>query len=291
MTSFLTTNALANHQVGLIICRALHEIGPKSDEDLKRMLIPDYSVTPPKSLDQWNNTLVALKRTGLVANVEPNLVLCEQLQNHDEISYAEFSVEFMHGLTRANLKGIENGEVPDDLFLGIVWLLTLPNGYLIKKFDSNSQEPDGPYRRLQTFGFKEAIVRVDEWRPFRRWARGLGLMRSMDSNTDAVDISEFIFTWLKNTEFRGSIGDFLALLANYLPTLNNDQLASWYVKFTGNQIQFPEIDEQLSWALLGAEERSIIQLENEDDTRVGTVSLPVTMDGHERLVTHIRKVA
>jgi hypothetical protein len=268
VTSFLTTNALANHQVGLIICRALHEIGPKSDEDLRRMLIPDYAVTPPKSLDQWNNTLIALKRTGLITNVEPNLVLCEQLQNHDEISHAEFSVEFMHGLTRVNLKGIDNGEVPDDLFLGIVWLLTLPNGYLINKFDSNSQEPDGPYRRLQAFGFKEAIVRVDEWRPFRRWARGLGLMRSMDSNTDAVDISEFIFTWLKNTELHGSIGDFLALLANYLPTLNNDELASWYVKFTGNQIQFPEIDEQLSWALLRAEERSIIQLENEDDTRV-----------------------
>jgi hypothetical protein len=291
MTSFLTTIALANHQVGLIICRALQLLGPRSDEDLKLLLIPNYSVTPAMNVDQWNNTLEALRRTGLIDDVGSHLVLSDNLQNCAEISHAEFSLEFMHGLTRANLEAIENGEVPDDLFLGIVWLLTLPNGYLIRKFDPNNQQSDGPYRRLQTFGFKDAIVRVDQWRPFRRWARGLGLMRPLDGNTDSVDISDFVFSWLKNTEIGGPIDDFVAQLKAYLPMLNNDQLSSWYVNFTGNQNQFPQIDDQLAWALLRAEQVSLIRLENEDDTRVNTISLPVNIDGLGRLVTHIRKVA
>jgi hypothetical protein len=116
-------------------------------------------------------------------------------------------------------------------------------------------------------------------------------MRPLDGNTDSVDISDFVFNWLKNTEISGPIEDFVAQLRACLPMLNNDQLSSWYVNFTGNQNQFPQIDDQLAWALLRAEQLSFIRLENEDDTRVSTISLPVNIDGLGRLVTHIRKVA
>jgi hypothetical protein len=290
MTSFLTTLALANHQVGLIICRALHTLGPKTDDDLKCLLIPNYLATPPKGLDQWNNTMEALKRTRVLADSDSDLVLCEGLQNCSEVSHEEFAMEFMRGLTQANLETIRDGGVPDDLFMGIVWLLTLPSGYLVRKFDSNAQELDGPYRRLQTFGFREAIVRVDEWRPFRRWARGLGLMRQMDGTTDCVDISDFLMAWIRKTDIDGSMENFVVDLEYTLPLLSNDILSNWYVQFTENDTKFSNIGEQLAWALLRAEQQSIIHLENVDDARVGIFSLPVKPDGNERLVTHIRKV-
>jgi hypothetical protein len=291
MTSFLTTNALANHQVGLIVCRALQTLGPKSDNDLRGMLIPNYSVQPPEKVDQWDDTLAALKRSEIISEVNGNLNLCSQLQNCGEITHEDFAIEFMRGLTKANLESIGEGQDPDDLFLGIVWLLTLPNGYLVRKFDPNGQDLNGAYRRLQNFGFTEAVVNSEQWRAFRRWARGLGLMRQLDGNTDSVDISDFVLSYLTKMNVNSPINEFLLQIGEFLPFLGSTELDNWYAESTGLQPGFSVIEDQLGWALFRAEQRSVIELINEDDTRVNTIALPISVDGPERLVTHIRKVA
>ena len=71
MAQFFTTSALANHQVGLVICRALHALGELPESELKKLLIPKFSEDDKTT--QWDDSLKALKRVKIVLE-EPGIV-------------------------------------------------------------------------------------------------------------------------------------------------------------------------------------------------------------------------
>jgi hypothetical protein len=290
MIEFFTTNAVANHQVGLIICRSLKALGPRSENELRTLLIPSYGTIENQKYEQWIRTLAILKHTKIITEIDAQLSLCHELQEIREITHIEFSREFLRCLNKVNLEAIENGETTDDMFQALVWLLSTSNKYLVRKFDDRKNGSTSVYRDIQDFGFKDAITNDSQWNAFRRWARGLGIMRPLDRETDSIDISEFVTALIEVIEVDGPLENFIAQISDYLPILGENKVSSWYRRVTERDTQFVSIGNQLSWSLLTCEHRGLIELTSEDDARVSTMAIPNSLDGGERLVTHIRKL-
>lgn len=283
MTNFFTTVVLSNHQVGLVICRALHTLGSQPETELKKLLIPRFEVDPNKDYVQWLSTVVVLKRSTMINEVNGELVLSNSLKAKTEIDYAIFAQEFMRGLTAANLSTIENGDDPDDLFKGLLWLTTLPSGHMIKNFAEL-------YDDLKDFGFEKLVENNTQWPPFRRWARGLGYMRPVTKEYDCVDLSEIVHGIIRDLPTDGPLISFVEQLSEVIPLLTNEKLNNWYFKTTNFKRNNPQIDAQVGWALYKAEKSKMIEFYTEDDTKVTAVPLPLGSNGDNRLFTHVRKV-
>ena len=290
MIEFFTTNAVANHQVGLIICRSLKVLGPRSENELRTLLIPSYGTKENQKYEQWVRTLAVLKHTKIITEIDTQLSLCPELQVCKEITHIEFSREFLRHLNKVNLEAIDNGEVTDDMFRALVWILSTSNKYLVRKFDDRKNGSTSVYRDIRDFGFTDAITNDAQWNAFRRWARGLGIMRPLDRETDSVDISEFVMSLIEVIEIDGPLENFIAQISEYFPILGENKVGSWYRRVTERDTQFVSVGNQVSWSLLTCEHHGIIELTSEDDARVSTMAIPNILDGGERLVTHIRKL-
>ena len=287
---FLTTNALANHQIALVLCRALKTLGPRSESELKNLLVPNHLMQQALKDNQWRDTLAAVTHTELVSVVNGRLVLTPSLFDGPEITHENFATHFLRGLIKVNLDAIKSNRDTDDLFEGIVWLISVPEEYMVGAFDVNSKDSNSPYKSLQDFGFEKSIIRSDQWVPFRRWARGLGLLRQLSKDSDSVDISDFVIWYLRSHEIDGPIENFVEQISELLPLVGSNQFGDWYRNVTGRKIDFNPIGDQLCWALNTCEHRRLIELNSEDDARVTAMSIPNTLDGSERLITHIRKI-
>jgi hypothetical protein len=282
MANFFTTIALANHQVGLVLCRALHALGEQSEPELKKILIPNFSVTD--DTQQWDKSVEALKRVKLITYTNDVLSLPKSLRDEGVIDHAVFAQEFMRGLVEVNLETIRKGEDPDDLFKAILWLATLPAGYLI------TRDLAQPYARLKAFGLEGLIANDEQMNIFRRWTRGLGFSREF-KDCELIDFSEIVHGIIKRSVVGGPLEAFIQQLELTVPFLSNEELRTWYSSATGSQQKWSSIDEQLGWALFTAEQRGLVTFRREDDARVETISLPFDSNGGARSYTHLQKVA
>jgi hypothetical protein len=288
MTQFFVTNTLANHQIGLVVCRALHSLGKQSEFELKKLLIPGFAmgqVTP-----QWDQSIEVLKRVSAIIEKDNVISLSQSLVDHTDIDHATFAKEFMCGLVESNLETIRQGEDPDDLFQAILWLCTLPVGFVARKLDPGNKVLENPWARLEAFGFERLIANEEQWNVFRRWSRALGLSREINDG-DCIDLSELVHSAIVDLDFDGSLFDLVKKLEVTIPFLSNQQLREWYSGVTGNTQQWSPIGQQLGWALFTAEQSGIVEFRREDDARVETISLPFDSNGESRLYTHVKKVA
>jgi hypothetical protein len=282
MANFFTTIALANHQVGLVICRALHALGEQPESELKKLLIPNFSVV--EETQQWDKSVDALTRVKLVTKTNNILTLSESLRNESVIDNAVFAQGFMRGLIEVNLETIRKREDPDDLFKAILWLSTLPAGYMF------TRDLDQPWARLKAFGMGGLIANDEQMNIFRRWTRALGLSREF-KDSESIDFSELVIGIIKSSDIDGPLEAFIQHLESTVPFLSNEELRTWYSSTTGNHQKRNSIDEQLGWALFGAEQRGLITFRREDDAREEPISLPFDSNGGARSFTHIQKVA
>ena len=287
MTAFFTSIVLANHQVGLVICRALHALGAQSEADLKEMLVP-----PPGAINQWEDTMAALIRTRVIVETDGQWELTNELSASHEVNSLNFGSSFLKGLTTVNLDGLLRDEDPDDFFKALLWLSELPANFTYSRFDETEAErnPNSPAQRLKAFGF-EYFNRIDQWQVFQRWLRGLGLIRPVSKELNSVDISGFVFSYIANNDIDGSLDQFVTNLGENLPMFCSAKVSYWYEKSTGIKREFEKINQVLGWALFVAEEQNLISLYTEDDAKVPTLTVPFDAEGNSRLFTHIRKVA
>ena len=93
MTAFFTSIALSNHQVGLVICRALHALGAQSEADLKKMLVP-----PSEAITQWEHTTAGLIRTQVIVESDGKWELTNELSATQEVNAMNFGSAFLKGL-------------------------------------------------------------------------------------------------------------------------------------------------------------------------------------------------
>lgn len=288
MTAFFTSITLSNHQVGLVICRALHALGAQSETDLRKMLVPSS-----EAVKQWEDTMAALIRTRVIVETDGQWELTNELSASHEVNSLNFGSVFLKGLTKVNLDGLLRDEDPDDFFKALLWLSELPANFTYSRFDNTEAElnPNSPAQRLKVFGFEDAINRVDQWRPFQRWLRGLGLIRPINKELNSVDISGFVLSFIANNDIDGSLDQFVTNLGENLPMFCSPKVSYWYEKSTGYKREFEKINQVLGWALFVAEEQNLISLYTEDDAKVPTLTVPFDAEGNSRLFTHIRKVA
>ena len=288
MTAFFTSIALSNHQVGLVICRALHALGAQYETDLRKMLVP-----PSEAVNQWEDTMAALIRTRVIVETDGQWELTHELSASHEVNSLNFGSAFLRGLTKVNLDGLLRDEDPDDLFKALLWLSELPANFTYSRFADTEAElnPNSPAQRLKVFGFEDAINRVDQWRPFQRWLRGLGLIKPINKELNSVDISGLVLSFIANNEIDGPLDLFVTNFAENLPMFCSANVSSWYEKSTGIKREYEKINQVLGWALFVAEEKNLITLYTEDDAKVPTLTVPFDAEGNARLFTHIRKVA
>jgi hypothetical protein len=278
---------MMNHEIGLIICRALQKLGATSENDLQKMLIPMFR-TEEKN-QQWDNTMAVLLRSSLVTESKGLLVLCDSLMGADEIDSSEFAQSFLRGFTQSNIESLSKGEEVDDFFKALLWFSELPSNYVFSKFDESSPDPNSPGQRIKDFGFEDAVKRNDQWNPLQRWLVGLGLVRIMDKQVNSVDISDFVHYFIKSTDINGSIEALMLSLSETLPMFNQEMIVDWYRDETKSNRKFEKLNQLVAWALFTAEEGGLVRFYTKDDAKVLTFSLP-NFEGNLRNVTHIEKV-
>ncbi len=288
MTAFFTSIALSNHQVALVICRALHALGAQSETDLRKMLVP-----PSEAVKQWEDTMAALIRTRVIIDTDGQWELTNELSASHEVNSLNFGSAFLKGLTTVNLDGLLRDEDPDDFFKALLWLSELPANFTYSRFDDTEAELNlnSPAQRLKVFGIEDAINRVDQWRPFQRWLRGLGLIKPINKELNSVDISGLVLSFIANNDIDGPLDLFVTNLAENLPMFCSANVTSWYEKSTGIKREYEKINQVLGLALFVAEEKNLITFYTEDDAKVPTLTVPFDAEGNARLFTHIRKGA
>jgi hypothetical protein len=178
----------------------LHALGEQPESELKKLLIPNFSVV--EETQQWDKSVDALTRVKLVTKTNKILTLSKSLRNVSVIDNAVFAQGFVRGLVEVNLETIRKGEDPDDLFKAILWLSTLPAGYMF------TRDLDQPWARLKAFGLGGLIANEEQMNIFRRWTRGLGLSREFKDG-ESIDFSELVNGIIKSSVVNGPLEAFI----------------------------------------------------------------------------------
>jgi hypothetical protein len=294
MISYFDTNVLSNHQLGLIICRSLQSVGAITENQLFELIVPlssrDKSDTAKMTV-QWRDTMVLLREHRLVIEADNQLLLGSGFLDLPIIEHVHFSSVFLQELVKSNVKYLDaNGDV-DGMFKSLLWLTSLPDGYTFASFSDNTN--NCPYQKLKAFGLGEVIDNDEKWRSFRRWARGLGLVKPLTRNVDTVDLTSYIAQVIKLIEVDESVDSFVSKICDRLPLIIDVRLKDWLTMNGKNLDPYKEIPEQLSWALFCLRERGVIELRTEDDVAVDIAPayrFPVLSEGSQGSFTHIRKL-
>lgn len=125
--------------------------------------------------------------------------------------------------TRA-LQSIERAEDPPDVPFGLVWLLTLdPLRTLSEVWDQ------GPSKAFEQAGMRSAVDNPEQWRPFLRWARALGVVNltaTAGKPRVSVDPTRAIEDVLAELPRRASTPEWLDQLYGVLPLLGDQRLVN-----------------------------------------------------------------
>jgi hypothetical protein len=260
MTDFFTTHLTANPQVGHIICRALAKFGPMSDAELRSLLVPSAHVDEEaESSNQWQSTTSVLKGIKLLDEIDGQYHLPIWIENKS-LSHREFSLAFMSSLVSANKLKIASDTRPDDLFICIGWLLTVPNGTVFTDFSSGASSPE---QLMNLFSLSD--MNKTRWDAFCRWAIYLGIMAPFDNGVEIPEVKQIISWFLEGKKFELPMKNFLHDIGRILPILEDASFYLWCEKSSIQPERFSRVGEQLSWALYSLSESGQVHLENRDD--------------------------
>jgi hypothetical protein len=125
--------------------------------------------------------------------------------------------------TRA-LQSVERGEAPPDVPFGLIWLLTLdPLRTMSEAWDQ------GPSKAFEQAGMRSAVDNPEQWRPFLRWARALGVVNltaTAGKPQVSVDPTRAIEDALADLPRRASTPEWLDQLYGVLPLLGDQRLVN-----------------------------------------------------------------
>jgi hypothetical protein len=122
------------------------------------------------------------------------------------------------------LQSVERNEDPPDVPFGLVWLLTLdPLHTMGEVWDQ------GPSKAFEQAGMRSAVANPEQWRPFLRWARALGLVNltaTAGKPRVSVDPTRAIEDVLAELPRRASTPEWLDQLYGVLPLLGDSRLVN-----------------------------------------------------------------
>jgi hypothetical protein len=120
------------------------------------------------------------------------------------------------------LASVEEGERPPDVPFALVWLLTRdPMSSLPHAWDQELQDT------FEQAGMRSAVYNQEQWRPFRRWARALGLIAFTAVGSKSrvlIDPTRAVEGVLDELPQRASAIEWLARLHTSLPLLGDPRL-------------------------------------------------------------------
>jgi hypothetical protein len=212
-----------------------------------------------ESSNQWQATTSVLKGIKLLEEIDGRYHLSSSMKN-GSLSHKEFSLAFMSCLVASNRTKIISDDRPDDLFICIGWLLTVPNGTVFTDFSSGVSSPE---QSMSMFSLSD--MNKTRWDAFCRWAIYLGIMAPFDQGVEVPEVKELISWYLDGRNFELPMKNFLKDLASILPVLEDPLFFSWCEKASIQPERFSRVGEQLSWALYSLGQSGLIHLENRDD--------------------------
>lgn len=122
------------------------------------------------------------------------------------------------------LQSVERGEEPPDVPFGLVWLLTVdPLRTMSEVWDQ------GPSKAFEQAGMRSAVANPEQWRPFLRWARALGVVNltaTAGKPQMSVDPTRAIEDVLDELPRRASTPEWLDQLYGVLPLLGDPRLVN-----------------------------------------------------------------
>jgi hypothetical protein len=120
------------------------------------------------------------------------------------------------------LQSVERGEEPPDVPFGLVWLLTLdPLRTMSEVWDQ------GPSKAFEQARMRSAVANPEQWRPFLRWARALGVVNLTATASKpqvCVDPTSAIEVILTALPRQASTLEWLDQLYGVLPLLGEPSL-------------------------------------------------------------------
>ncbi|GAA0251942.1 hypothetical protein GCM10010492_60510 [Saccharothrix mutabilis subsp. mutabilis] len=180
------------------------------------------------------------------------------------------------------LDAVEKDESPPDVPYAITWLLTWD------PLQSTSDQWDqGPREKFEHAGMRHAVHNPEQWRPFLRWARALGLitMTTVSRKTRlSVDPTCAVEGLLAEMPSSASAREWLERLYELAPLLGHPRL----LRALPDGISVPPgPSEAMSLALLKLERANRVRLMHADDFADAVV---LRVGGRDRRIARIEVV-
>lgn len=257
--NFLRGNATASATGLFVICRYLarHAEG-RHEDDLRNSLELFRTGTTNEPGAVLTASLSVGEGLGVVRKDGPTWHVDNTIAEFTQGStdpWPQFRGELLHRIAIRGAGGATEGNVPD-LVLGLTWLMQLsPLSPILTDWTK------GPEPLIADF---EAVSRIEQWRPFVRWAVALGLARRTSVPKPGVlipDASTAIRDQLPALPQTGTARDWLSSLRDRLPILGAPSLTSRLPQGR----PWDDVPPAVVLGLLKLEKSGLLVLEPSDD--------------------------
>ncbi|MEU7527721.1 hypothetical protein AB0A74_18460 [Saccharothrix sp. NPDC042600] len=296
--SYLKNQVLASAPALFVICRYLAHHPPGATVDRMNAALAPASLSAEVGRAGRTAKVPPVLSDSLQIGVDIGLLNTEGVRDRRVYTLRHTYVEQIRDMPPADsrafrtlllrrfgvrlLDAVEKDEPPPDMPYAITWLL------MWDPLRSTSDQWDqGPREKFEQAGMRQAVYNPEQWRPFLRWARALGLVSmtvSRNKSRVSVDPTCAVEGLVGQMPSSASAQEWLDRLYELAPLLGDPRL----LRALPDGISLPPgPTEAVSLALLKLERANRVRLMHADDFADAVV---LRVGGRDRRIARIEIV-